>query len=114
LPPSYPLLFETPIKPAYSWDVVALVAKLKADPPTSKKGLRLLRRWGITHVYIGQTQGKASFEADALLNKRELLDSPAFKLIYQKDQVKVFALDREYCNNILSGDSQEKDNAERF
>lgn len=114
LPPAYPLLFETPIRPGYSWDVVALIAGLTKNPPSSQEGLRLLLRWGITHVYIGQTQGKASFEAEALLDEKELIESPAFKLVFQEDLAKVFALDREYCNNVLSGENQEKDDAERF
>jgi hypothetical protein len=51
---------------------------------TSPEALALLRREGITHVYIGQRGG--------LISAEELIKSPHFKLVYKNNAVHVFEI----------------------
>lgn len=57
------------------------------DPAT----LALLRQYGITHVYIGQRQGKVN-NSHTILDYTQLLASPAFSLVYHQDRVWIFEL----------------------
>jgi hypothetical protein len=52
---------------------------------TSPEALALLRREGVTHVYIGQRGGPIVLD--------ELLNSPAFELEYQHGAAHVFRLE---------------------
>ncbi len=49
---------------------------------TSPSGLQLLAREGITHVYLGQRGG--------IISPSSLQESPAFRLVYQQDEVYIF------------------------
>ena len=97
MPPQYALLNERPIDPDYSRNVVALVAGLEANSPATTEGMRLLCEQGITHVYIGQSQGKVGFAAPQLFAPEDFAPQPAFDLVYHEDRVYVFAFDRATC-----------------
>ncbi len=60
------------------------------DPTT----LALLREREITHVYIGQQQGKVNYSGPNVLGPRALLDSAYYQLVYHQDRVWVFEVVR--------------------
>ncbi len=97
MPPQYALLNETPAEPGYSQRVVDLVAHLEEHSPASPEGLSRLCEWGITHVYIGQGQGKVGAGAVQLFAPDDLLASPVFRPVYRQDRVWVLALNPETC-----------------
>jgi hypothetical protein len=97
MPPQYALLNEVPAEPEYTQRVVELVARLEANSPASQEGIRLLCDWGITHVYVGQGQGKVGAGAVQLFSPETLAASPAFSAVYRQDRVAIFALDSQIC-----------------
>jgi hypothetical protein len=97
MPPQYALQAETPIDPAYNRDVVKLVTRLQEVSPTSSEGLSLMCQQDISHVYVGQSQGRVGVTAIPLFLPDELLASPAFSPLYHQDQVWVFAFDSSTC-----------------
>jgi hypothetical protein len=97
MPPQYALLNEAPAEPEYSQRVVDLVAHLEEHSPASPEGLSRLCEWGITHVYVGQGQGKVGAGAVQLFSPDDLTDSPAFRPVYCQDRVRIFALNPEAC-----------------
>lgn len=98
MPPQYALVNEKPLTPGYTRAVTQLVKDLQMASPASREGLRLLCQQAITHVYIGQGEGKVGFEAVPLLPAEKLIKSPSFDLIYQQDRARVFMLDRQACD----------------
>ncbi|MCX7856196.1 MAG: hypothetical protein N2556_09560, partial [Anaerolineae bacterium] len=97
MPPQYALLNEAPAEPGYSQRVVDLIAHLEEHPPASREGLSRLCEWGITHIYIGQGQGKVGAGAMQLFAPDDFIGSPAFHPAYRQDQVWVFALNPGAC-----------------
>ena len=57
----------------------------------------MLCNWGITHVYVGQGQGKVGAGAVQLFSPDALATSPVFSQVYQQDRVYVFALNPQAC-----------------
>jgi len=97
MPPQYAILNEVPIQPDYTPGMVALVKKLETIPLDSPQGVELLCGEGITHIYIGQGQGKVGFGVAQLFSPDELLDSQDYSLLYHQDRVYVFALKAGIC-----------------
>jgi hypothetical protein len=58
------------------------------DPETVQE----LRERGITHVYVGQQQGRVNYGGPHVLSPEVLRDSPYYRSIYHQDQVWVFEL----------------------
>jgi len=54
--------------------------------------LSLLREHSITHIYIGQRQGRVNYYGPELLSPAVLSQSEAYQLLYQQDHVWIFAL----------------------
>jgi hypothetical protein len=52
--------------------------------------LALLHKRGIGYVYLGQQQGRVSYNGPYVLKPDELLSSPFFHLIYHQDRVWIF------------------------
>ena len=100
MPPQYALLNEVTAEPGYSQRVVDLVAQLEGASPASEQGLRLLCDWGITHVYVGQGQGKIGTGAVQLFATDALMSSDDFSPVYRDGRVIVFALDPQSCGRI--------------
>lgn len=98
MPPQYALLNEVPIEPNYSQDVVDLVAMLEKKTPNSKEGLELLCEQGITHIYIGQRQGKVGAGASQLFLPKMFDENPAYELVYHHDRVYIYELDTNHCS----------------
>nr|HID13189.1 hypothetical protein [Anaerolineae bacterium] len=97
MPPQYALVNEVPAEAGYTQRVVDLVAQLEAISPTSSEGMRLLCDWGITHVYVGQGQGKVGAGAVQLFSPGALATSPVFNRVYRQDRVHIFALNPQVC-----------------
>ena len=97
MPPQYALLNETPIIPDYTQQVVGLVETLEHNTPASAVGLQALCEAGVTHIYIGQTQGLTGFGVTQLFAPDDFISQPAFKLVYQGDRVYIFALSEGVC-----------------
>lgn len=97
MPPQYALLNEVPTAPGYNQQVVALIRTLTANPPATPAALRALCEAGVTHVYIGQTQGLTGFGVTQLFTPEHFIAQPAFRLVYQKDRVYIFALVEGAC-----------------
>ncbi len=95
IPPQYALM-NASIQPNYTQRLIALVNKLQAISPGSEQGVSLLCSEGITHVYIGQEQGRVANRVMSLgpqlFSPDELLSSQDYSLLYHQDRVYVFAL----------------------
>jgi hypothetical protein len=55
--------------------------------------LEELRKRGITHVYVGQQQGRVNYGGPHVLSPEVLNESPAYRPIYHRAQVWVFELE---------------------
>lgn len=97
MPPQYALLNEVAIEPGYSQRVVDLVAHLEKYTPTSPEGLTYLCEMGVTHIYIGQGQGRVGAGAVQLFSPEVLIGSSDFQLLYHRDRVRIFALNSDAC-----------------
>ena len=99
MPPQYALFNEVEAVPGYRQAVVQLVADLEEHPPTTSEGLEKLCEFGVTHVYIGQGQGKVASESlTPYLKPADLVTSPHFDLIYHEDRVWIFSVRGEACS----------------
>ena len=77
--------------------MVDLVDLLEEQSPASPEGISALCSWGITHIYIGQQRGLASFERLQLYAPEDLEASPDFEQIYAQDRVRIYAFDTSVC-----------------
>jgi hypothetical protein len=97
MPPQYALFNETANPPTYSNSVVELVAILEINNPSSPEVLKILCDWGITHIYIGQSQGETGAGAIKLYEPQDFLDISPFELVYHQDRVYIFTLQPTAC-----------------
>jgi hypothetical protein len=97
MPPQYALFNERPSDPDYSTQVTALVSLLENQPAASPAGIAALCAQDVTHVYIGQRQGKVGAGARQLFAPQEFLESPAFHPVYHQNRIYIFALNPTVC-----------------
>ena len=98
MPPQYALFNEKPNEPGYAQTVTNLVARLRQVGVTSPEGMRILCEHGITHVYIGQGQGRVALSPpEPMLSTADLEASPRFAPLYRQDKVRVYAFDESIC-----------------
>jgi hypothetical protein len=98
MPPQYALLTETELEPGYGQHVVELVAGLRQTSLSTEAGVRLLCAEGITHVYIGQGEGRVMIPpSEPLFTAQEMLGNPSFEQAYHQGRVWVFELTEEGC-----------------
>jgi hypothetical protein len=98
MPPQYALLNEMPSQPGYLQRVTRLVIDLRESPPATPEGQRILCENGISHLYVGQAQGRVGSPPPApLFLPADLAASPAFETLYHQDRVWVFRFDRGLC-----------------
>jgi hypothetical protein len=98
MPPQYALLNETETEPGYGQRMVDLVNGLRRTPLSTPEGLRLVCDEGITHVYVGQAEGRVGVPPpEPLFTAQEMLSSPAFEEVYHRDRARVFALTDMAC-----------------
>jgi hypothetical protein len=90
---------EIGVIPDYHQWTNALVAEIIEKGLDDPQVLDLLARRGITHVYIGQQQGRVN-NIHPLLDPAELLDNPHFNLVYHEDRVWIY----EFSNDRLGID----------
>jgi hypothetical protein len=98
IPPQYAIFNEQPIQPDYTVRMLGLVKKLSSVKLDSSDAILLLCRENITHVYIGQGQGKVGSGAAQLFSPADLLGSSAFDLLYHQDDVFIFRIKPDKCN----------------
>ena len=58
------------------------------DPET----VGMLCERGLTHVYVGQREGRVNYGGPHVLSVEEMLRSPSYRLVYQQDKVAVFEI----------------------
>jgi len=102
MPPQYALLNEQPEPPDYSQKIVELVASLESHSPADPAVRAEICQRGITHIYVGQQQGKASMEKIQLFPAE--LDGAGGPLqkIYAQDRVRIYAFPVDYCKGVTS------------
>ncbi len=99
MPPLYALGSEIPLDSSYSSKIVETVAALETTTLDTNEGLTLLCELGVSHIYIGQLQGLVGLTwLNQLYTPQELLDQPAYQLVYQHDRVYIFALRGDACD----------------
>jgi len=91
MPPQYALFNEAEITPGYRSNIISLILDMQQASLASERGVALLRAHDITHVYLGQAQGKVNNPLP-LINPQDLAQSHAFDLVYRQDRVWIFAL----------------------
>ncbi len=91
MPPQYALLNEAEITPNYRQEVLNLVLNLRDGALASPQGIALLKKHGISYVYLGQAQGKVNNPAP-IINPQKLSQTHGFDLVYHQDRVWIFAL----------------------
>jgi hypothetical protein len=74
----------------YIYWVNALTAEIQNKGITSPDVFALLRERGVTHVYVGQRQGRVNYDGPHMLEPAKLLASPHFRPVYQQDRVWIF------------------------
>ncbi len=86
-----PLLytFEADPYPAFRQDLLDLTHALREGGAEAPETREILRRRGITHVYIGQQQGRVNSPAPAL-RPADLLASPHYRPVYHEGRVWIF------------------------
>jgi hypothetical protein len=81
---------EAGINPNYKQWVNELTKAIVSKGITHPDVLAMLQARNITHVYIGQKQGRVNYNGPVILNPRELADDTHFKAVYHQDRVWIF------------------------
>jgi hypothetical protein len=97
MPPQYALFNETSTEPNHDRRVVDLVEHLEAASPATPESTQLLCVRGVSHVYIGQGQGKVGAGAVQLFSAETLEAGDSYRKVYHKDRVRIFVLDLQAC-----------------
>jgi hypothetical protein len=98
MPPQYPLLAEHAINPGYNDMVVDFTTQVRKVGISSREGLAVLCRHGISYVYVGEEQGSIAIPPQTpMLPIGDMLASNAFTALYRQDRVAVFQFDRLLC-----------------
>jgi len=86
---------EAPVSADYPRQVNELVSQLQASDLSTAESLKLLKQKGITHVYVGQQEGRVGNPGEPLLPVETLLTSPYYEPVYHEDQVWIFRVRTE-------------------
>ncbi|MDP1547595.1 MAG: DUF1616 domain-containing protein [Anaerolineales bacterium] len=81
-------------RPDYVQWINALTTEIQNKGVAHPDALALLRERGVTHVYIGQRQGRVNYGGPYVLEPKQLLASPNFRLVYHQDRIWVFEIQR--------------------
>jgi len=95
-----PLLYgtEAPVDPQYREMVLEDLLYLEQVTPTSADGICYLRNRGVTHVYVGEMDGRVGTPPpEPLLEVNEMQAGPAFEVLYSKGKVRIFRLSDMAC-----------------
>ncbi|MCK4824319.1 hypothetical protein KA005_51680, partial [bacterium] len=77
--------------PGYREWVNELVASIQRWGISDQNTLQLLQKRDITHIYIGQQQGRVNTPSP-LLDPQDLLESPFYTPIYHQDRIWIFSV----------------------
>lgn len=83
---------DLPVDSDYRQRINGLQQKVKAHGLDDPAVIALLHDENVTHVYIGQRQGKVNAPADQAINPLQLLESPNYEPVYHQDRVWIFQL----------------------
>jgi hypothetical protein len=97
MPPQYALMNEVSLPADYSEQVVNLTAALENTNLDTQKALGVLCDHNISHIYIGQGQGKIRLGGQQLFWPQEFEDSRHYELIYHQDRVYIFSITPGAC-----------------
>jgi hypothetical protein len=89
-----PLTYGSELEPGepYRQQVEDLAHLAQTRDPDDPALLDLLRQQGVTHVYVGQRQGRVNYNGPNLLDPGKLLASPHYRPIYHQDRVWIFEI----------------------
>jgi hypothetical protein len=74
----------------YEQQVEELAHQVQEHPLDDPKTLSLLKERRVTHVYVGQQQGRVNYSGPDVLDPDRLLHSPHYRLAYHQDRVWIF------------------------
>lgn len=78
--------------PGYGLWINELTQQIQDKGITHGDTLALLREHAVTHIYIGQNQGRINYGGPNLLEPAKLLENRHFRLIYHQDRVWIFEI----------------------
>lgn len=102
MPPQYALLNEQSEPDDYSKKVVELVASLENHSLSDPAVRDDLCQRGITHIYVGQQQGKASMEKTQLFPADLGEIDGVLHPIYAEDRVRIYVFSAGFCTGTSS------------
>jgi hypothetical protein len=79
---------------SYREEVSDLTQQIQKQGLGAPATLALLQERGITHVYVGQQQGRVNYSGPHTLDPQALLRSAAYRPLYHRDRVWVFEVIR--------------------
>ncbi|MGD2147120.1 MAG: hypothetical protein PVH41_10530 [Anaerolineae bacterium] len=79
-------------RPGYREWVNEVTARIQEMGVDDLATLALLRERGVTHVYIGQRQGRVNYSGPHVLDPETMRLSKAFRQLYHRDRVWVFSI----------------------
>jgi hypothetical protein len=84
---------EQALLPDYVEYVNALTRQLEESDLDALETVHMLCERGLTHVYIGQREGRVNYGGPHVLSWEEMARSPSYNLIYQQDRVSILSIE---------------------
>jgi hypothetical protein len=81
---------EEGIRPGYQEWINELTGQLQEAGIDDPQTLAALKERGVTHVYVGQRQGRVNYDGPHVLDPQMLLQSSHYRPVYHQDRVWVF------------------------
>jgi len=90
-----PLSYGLELRPddAYHQEITELAHQVQQHGLDDPATLELLHQRGVTHVYVGQRQGRVNYDG-AVLAAAQLEQSASYRSVYHQDRVWVFVIGR--------------------
>ena len=88
--PPYTYDLEQEPRPGYREWIKSLLEQFQEAGLDDSATLTMLKERGITHVYVGQQQGRVNYGGPHVLDPEELLRSARYQIVYHQDRVWVF------------------------
>jgi hypothetical protein len=83
---------EKGFQPDYKKQVNELARVIAEKGPADSESLGMLQERKITHIYIGQQQGRVNYAGPDVLDPLQLSGDPHFRVIYHQDRVWIFEI----------------------
>ena len=83
---------ETPEVPGYPYQLYLLYTQVHQTELGAEETWQTLREAGVSYIYIGQRRGEVWRGSEQPLDPNVLRASPYYQLVYQRDEVQIFAL----------------------